>query len=135
MKLMISAIVAATGMWAVAAWSQSALPGSQFQATHYYETPLEKDPSRVVRLNSLVLPPGSANPFHRHPGEQWTTIQEGEVTFTIKGEPPRVLKAGDSVYIPRGTVHRNQNLTDKPARMIELNIIDKDKPQAEPVTN
>ena len=44
------------------------------------------------------------------------------------------LKVGDSVYIPRGTVHRNQNLTDKPARSIELVIIDKDKPQSE-VTN
>jgi quercetin dioxygenase-like cupin family protein len=62
-------------------------------------------------------------------------VQEGEVTFTIKGQAPRTLKAGDSVYIPRGTVHRNQNLTDKPARSIELVIIDKDKPQAEAVTN
>jgi hypothetical protein len=32
------------------------------------------------------------------------------------------------VHIPRGTVHRNENLTDKPARSIELNIMDKDKP-------
>jgi len=52
-----------------------------------------------------------------------------------QGQAPRTLKAGDSVYIPRGTVHRNQNLTDKPARSIELVIIDKDKPQAEAVTN
>jgi quercetin dioxygenase-like cupin family protein len=36
----------------------------------------------------------------------WTAIQ---------GQAPRMLKAGDSAYIPRGTVHRNQNLTDKPA--------------------
>jgi hypothetical protein len=38
------------------------------------------------------------------------------------------------VYIPRGTVHRNQNMTDKPARSIELNIMDKDKPALELVT-
>jgi hypothetical protein len=31
-------------------------------------------------------------------------------------------------------VHRNQNFTDKPARVIELNIMDKDKPDLEPVT-
>ena len=55
-------------------------------------------------------------------------MQEGEVTFTIKGQPPRVLKAGDWVYIPRGTIHRNQNLTDKPARSVELNLMDKGKP-------
>jgi hypothetical protein len=36
-------------------------------------------------------------------------------------------------HIPRGTVHRNQNLTDKMARSIEVNILDKDKPGLEPV--
>ena len=46
-----------------------------------------------------------------------------------------MLKPGDSIYVPRGTVHRNQNLTDKPARAINLNIMDKDKPQTEVVTN
>jgi len=40
---------------------------------------------------------------------------------------------GDSVYIPRGTIHRNQNMTDKPARTIELVILDKDKPALEQV--
>jgi quercetin dioxygenase-like cupin family protein len=86
-------------------------------------------------MQSVVLPPGSENQFHRHPGDQWWVVQEGEVTFTVKGEPPRLMKPGDWVYVPRGTVHRNQNMSDKPARSIELNITDKDKPQAEQVTN
>jgi hypothetical protein len=30
-------------------------------------------------------------------------------------------------------VHRNQNLSDKPARSIQLNITDKDVPQTEQV--
>jgi quercetin dioxygenase-like cupin family protein len=42
-----------------------------------------------------------------------------------------MLKVGDSVHIPRGIVHRNQNLTDKPARSSKLNIWDKDKPGLE----
>jgi hypothetical protein len=49
-------------------------------------------------------------------------------------EPDSPTMVGDFAYIPRGTVHRNQNMTDKPARTIELNIIDKDKPLLEPVT-
>jgi hypothetical protein len=40
----------------------------------------------------------------------------------------RTLKVGDSAYIPRGTVHRNENKTDKLARAIELNVLDKDQP-------
>jgi quercetin dioxygenase-like cupin family protein len=60
-------------------------------------------------------------------------VQEGEITYTVKGEKPKVLKAGDAVYIPRGTVHRNQNLSGQPVRTVELMIVDKDKPHTEVV--
>ena len=134
-KLIVPAIIVATGMVAAAAaWSaQSEQPGSGFQPKPYFQMPLEKDASRVVRLQSVVIPAGAGNQFHRHPGDQWWAVQEGEVTFTVKGQPPRVLKAGDFVYVPRGTIHRNQNVSANSARAIELNITDKDKPQTEPV--
>jgi quercetin dioxygenase-like cupin family protein len=134
-KLVIAAVFAAAGLAAGAAWSQEPQRGPTFQATPYFLGPLEKDPSRVVRLQSVVIPPGAGNQFHRHPGDQWWAVQEGEATFTVKGEAPRILKAGESVYVPRGTVHRNQNLSNMPVRSIDLNITDKDKPQTEPVTN
>jgi len=86
-----------------------------------------------VRLTTVLIPAGGATQFHRHPGDQWAIVQEGQLTYTVKGQEPKVLKAGDAVYIPRGTVHRNQNLTDQPVRTVELLIVDKDKPQAEPV--
>jgi quercetin dioxygenase-like cupin family protein len=79
------------------------------------------------------MPPGAGNQFHRHPGDQCTAVQEGEVTFNIRGQPPKVLKAGDSNYVPRGTIHRQQNLSDKPARYIEMRIFDKGKPPSEEV--
>jgi quercetin dioxygenase-like cupin family protein len=88
-----------------------------------------------VGLQSVTMPPGAGNQFHRHPGDQWTAVQEGEVTFTVKGKPPQVLKAGDYNYVPRGTVHRQQNLSGKTARYIEMRIFDKDKPAAEQVPN
>jgi quercetin dioxygenase-like cupin family protein len=134
-KMTVPAVIMATGLAAGAAWSQAPQQGLRFQPTPYFQMPLEKDASRVVRLQSVVIPPGAGNQFHRHPGDQWWAVQEGEVTFTVKGQPPRILKAGEFVYVPRGTVHRNQNLSDKPVRSIELNITDKDKPQTEPVTN
>jgi quercetin dioxygenase-like cupin family protein len=127
-------LASAVALAASPAWSQEPAP-PRFQPKPYFEMPLEKDPARQVRLQSVVMPPGAANQFHRHPGDQWWAVQEGEVTYTVKGQPPRVLKVGDSVYIPRGTVHRNQNVTNAPARAIELNITDKDKPQTEPVTD
>ena len=133
-KLIVPSIIVATGMVAAAALSQQARPpASGFQAKPYFEMPLEKDPSRLVRLQNVVIPPGAGNQFHRHPGDQWWAVQEGEVTFTVKGQQPRVMKPGDFVYVPRGTIHRNQNLSKLPARSIELNITDKDKPQTEQV--
>jgi quercetin dioxygenase-like cupin family protein len=126
--LLATAISAA--MSVTAAWSQATPP---FQNNRYFATPLEKDPTREVGMQSVTMPPGAGNQFHRHPGDQWTAVQEGEVTFTIKGQPPQVLKAGDSNYVPRGTIHRQQNLTDKPARYIEMRIFDKGKPASEQV--
>jgi len=124
-KAMISAVLVATAMAAASAWSQTPPP---FQNNRYFTMPLEKDPTREVGLQSVTMPPGSGNGFHRHPGEQWTAVQEGEVTFTIQGQPPKVMKAGDWNYVPRGTIHRQQNLSGRPARYIEMRIFDKDKP-------
>jgi len=130
-RLIIPAVLVASAMAAAAAWSQATTPS--FQNKRYFTMPLEKDPTREVGMQSVTMPPGAGNQFHRHPGDQWTAVQEGEVTFTIKGQPPQVLKAGDSNYVPRGTIHRQQNLTDKPARYIEMRIFDKDKPASEQV--
>jgi quercetin dioxygenase-like cupin family protein len=101
------------------------------RVARYFTTPLENDSSRVVRLQKLLLPPGTSNEFHRHPGDQWAAVQEGEIAIAVNGQPPRILRVGDSVFIPRGTIHSYQNLTSKPAIAIEAFIIDKDKPAAE----
>ena len=132
-KLIVPAVIVATGMVVAAAWSQTPAPAPNPNVKIYFTNPLEKDDSRIVRLQSITIPPHEGNNFHRHPGDQWSAVQEGEVTLTVQGQAPRTLKVGDSAYIPRGTIHRNQNLTDKPARTIELNIMDKDKPLLEPV--
>ncbi len=132
-KLIVPAIIVAAAV-ATPAWSQAPQPQEpRFQPKPYFEMPLEKDPTRQVRLQSVVIPAGAGNQFHRHPGDQWWAVQEGEVTFTVKGQPPRTLKPGDFVYVPRGTIHRNQNVSANSARAIELNITDKDKPQTEQV--
>ena len=132
-KLIIAELLAATCMLAPAAWSQATMPARQ--TIRYFTTPLEKDPTREVEMVSITVPPGAGNEFHRHHGDQWTAVQEGEVTFTIKGQPPQVLKAGDYNYVPRGTIHRQQNLSDKPARYIEMRIFDKGKPASEQVVD
>jgi quercetin dioxygenase-like cupin family protein len=126
-----AALLVAIAMAAATSLSQAATPA--LQNNRYFTMPLEKDPTREVGLQSVTMLPGAGNQFHRHPGDQWTAVQEGEVTFTVKGQPPKVLKVGDWNYVPRGTVHRQQNLSGKPARYIEMRIFDKGKPAAEQV--
>jgi quercetin dioxygenase-like cupin family protein len=99
------------------------------ESTRYFSTPLEKDPSREVRLQQQFHKPGPGTGFHTHPGDQWEVVLEGEISYMVRGQPPRVMKTGESVYIPRGTVHRNENQSGKPARTLELLIVEKDKPQ------
>ena len=130
-KLIIAEVLAITCMFAPAAWSQATTPARQ--TIRYFTTPLEKDLTREAEMVSITVPPGAGNEFHRHPGDQWTAVQEGEVTFTIKGQPAVVLKAGDSNYVPRGIIHRQQNLSDKPVRYIVMGVFDKGKPVAAPV--
>src|SRR5260370_36902616 len=124
-KVIIPAVIAAIGAASAVAWSQAPAPNPNVKI--YYTTPLENDASRFVRLQSVTIPAGQGNNFHRHPGDQWSAVQEGEVTLTIQGQAPRTLKGGHTAYIPGGTVHRNQNLTDKPARPNELHMIGKDQ--------
>jgi quercetin dioxygenase-like cupin family protein len=110
------------------AYAQTAKAPVENIVTIYQLTDLEKDSSRFVKLQTTLFPPEGGKRFHRHPGDQWFAVQEGELTYTVKGQPPRTMKAGESVYIARGTIHQTENLSGGNARAIELNIMDKDKP-------
>src|SRR5262249_22588194 len=99
----------------------------------FFSTPPEKDPSRDVRLQmQLHLPGRPGNGVHTHNRDQGGGGGEGEVTYHARGQEPKVLKVGESVYIPRGTVHRNENKSNAPTRTIELLVVDKGKPQQNP---
>jgi hypothetical protein len=61
-KLIVPAIIAAAAV-ATPAWSQAQQPqGPRFQPKAYFEMPLEKDPSRQVRLQSVIIPARSRSP-------------------------------------------------------------------------
>ena len=131
---MVIAVVAMAVLVATAASAQTPSPpsGPAF-AKRFFTTALENDPSRVVQMQmELYLPNTPGKGFHTHNGDQWEAVIEGEITYTVKGQPPRVLKTGEFVYIPRGTIHRNENKSNAPTRTVELLIKDKGKPQTIP---
>ena len=128
------AIITVAGTIATVASAQtSTSPTGPAFSWRFFTTALENDPTRDVRMQmQLHLPARAGNPFHTHNGDQWQVVTEGEITFTVRGQPPRVLKAGEFVHIPRGTIHRNENKSNAPTRTIELLIMDKGKPQSTP---
>ena len=128
------AIIMAAGTIATTASAQtSSSPTGPAFSWRFFTTALDKDPSREVQMQmQLHLPNRTGNGFHSHNGDQWEVVVEGEITFTVRGQEPKVLKAGEFVYIPRGTVHRNENKSNAPTRTIELLIMDKGKPQNNP---
>jgi len=132
--LLMSAVIAATGAFATTASAQtSTSPTGPAFSWRFFTTALENDPTRDVRMQmQLHLPARAGNAFHTHNGDQWEVVVEGEITFTVKGQAPKVLKAGEFVYIPRGTIHRNENKSNAPTRAMELLIKDKGKPQTIP---
>jgi quercetin dioxygenase-like cupin family protein len=75
---------------------------------------------------------GAAVPRHSHPGEEFGYVLDGEVTLEIDGQPAKTLKAGDSFFIPAGTVHQAKNAGKSAAAVLSTYIIEKGKPLATP---
>ena len=67
-----------------------------------------------------VTPPKVGPPLHRHSREDESFyVLEGEYLFESDGEQKKV-GPGTFVYLPRGTAHTFQNLSDTPGKMLIL---------------
>jgi quercetin dioxygenase-like cupin family protein len=55
-------------------------------------------------LTYFEVEPHTCFPAHSHPGEQITTVTEGELFFELEGRTLAVT-AGEAIAIPPGIVH------------------------------
>lgn len=62
-------------------------------------------PGKEIVSGFVVLPPGGSVPFHTHPGDEAGFVVKGEVILHTRGQPDRVVKAGESFFNVRGAVH------------------------------
>lgn len=74
------------------------------------------------------LAPGVAFPNHTHPGEEIIYVLAGSLEYGVAGKAPAVLKAGDVLFIPAGTVHSAKNVGDVTASELATYIVEKGKP-------
>jgi quercetin dioxygenase-like cupin family protein len=76
----------------------------------------EETPQLTVTLYRYGA--GSSWEEHQHPEDQITTVLEGEINFTIAGEPAHMTK-GDVACLPGGVPH---SATVGPEPVTTLNI-------------
>jgi quercetin dioxygenase-like cupin family protein len=72
--------------------------------------------------------PGVASPKHSHPGVEVAFVIEGTFEYQLDGQPPVMLKAGDSLYIPAGTAHIAKNIGTGNGAELATYIVKKDTP-------
>ena len=60
---------------------------------------------KEIVIGTALLPAGTAIGFHTHPGDEIGFVLKGTLTLRTRGQPDRVLHAGDSFYNVRGAVH------------------------------
>jgi len=90
-------------------------------------------PGKEVVIGTAGLPSGTAIGFHEHPGDEAGYIIKGSVIWKVRGQPDKTLKAGDSFFNPRGSVHSVVSADSGDSLVISTWIVDKGKPLATPV--
>lgn len=65
----------------------------------------------------VALPEKAGPPPHHHPWDEAYYVVEGEVRFMLGGRE-QVLKGGDFIYAPGGTLHGFQGASAHPARVL-----------------
>jgi len=74
--------------------------------------------------------PGAIAGKHTHPGEELGYVLEGSIELTIEGQPARLVKAGETFFVPANTVHDGRNVGSGPAKVLATYIVEKGKPVA-----
>ena len=89
-------------------------------------------PGREAVVARVEVAPGARAGRHTHPGDEISYVMEGEATLLVDGQPPRVVKAGESFIVPAGTVHDAHNAGSAPIKLVGVYVVEKGKPLATP---
>ena len=90
-------------------------------------------PGREAVQVRAEFDPGVAAGKHTHPGEELGYILEGTLVLEVDGKAPVTLNAGDTFFVPSGTVHDGKNVGSGKAKVLATYVVEKGKPLATPV--
>lgn len=110
-------------------------PALAQQAQTIKRTPLQKFDIPGTNYETVIgiaeITPNVNVGRHTHPGPESGYLLEGEFTLLVDGQPPLLLKAGDSYKVPSGAIH-DARTGDKGAKVIATYVVEKGKPLASP---
>jgi quercetin dioxygenase-like cupin family protein len=89
--------------------------------------------NQEVAVYEAEYEPGGMNPRHLHPAAITFHVLSGTGIWQEEGKKPVTLKAGDSLFVPAGTIHShwNPSTTDR-LRFLEFIVAEKDKGRSIP---
>ena len=101
-------------------------------------TPLQKEaltgqPDKEVFTAIVEWPPGAGTGLHTHPGDEYTTVLEGEVVGRKEGAESKTYTAGQSYHNEPGVVHEATNKANALAKTFNVFVVEKGKPVTQPV--
>jgi quercetin dioxygenase-like cupin family protein len=70
----------------------------------------------------LTLAPGVSTGLHKHDAPLYAYILEGTLTVSYEGGIVKEISAGSAILEAVGTPHNGENRTDKPVRILVVNI-------------
>jgi quercetin dioxygenase-like cupin family protein len=86
-------------------------------------------PGREVVQTIVEIDPGVTSARHTHPGEEIVYVLEGApLEYEVEGKPPVILKPGDVLFIPAGTIHAAKNVGNRKGAELATYIVEKGKP-------
>jgi quercetin dioxygenase-like cupin family protein len=85
---------------------------------------------REIVQSVVEIPAGMHAGRHTHPGEEVGYVLEGTLTLMVDGKPAQTVKAGESFFVPAGTIHDGKALAA--VKVLSTHIVEKGQPLATP---
>ena len=108
---------------------------SDTQVTELLTQQLSDLPGKEGLVLRVSYPPGGKDEIHRHDAHAFVYVLEGTIRMQLKGQPEKILKAGEVFYEGPNDVHivgRNASATE-PAKFVVVLIKKQGAPALTPV--
>ena len=111
------------------------LMAQEAQVTPLLSKDLPDFPGKEGTMITVVYPPGSSDPVHRHNAHAFVYVLEGSIIMQVKGGKEVTLTPGQTFYEGPNDIHvvgRNASST-KPAKFVVFLLKNKGAPALVPV--